>query len=384
LGHLRRTFALARAVSEHDPRSTCLILSGSPVAPSYALPDRVETVKLPSLAKEEDGAYHSLRLDIPLEDAQNLRGQMALAAARAFEPDVLVVDKTPLGLRGELTPTLDHLADTRCRLVLGLRDIDDSPDNVRRDWRGRRLRQLIRRYYDAILVYGPESSPDALDILEWNDLGMPIHHVGYVGQPVPTEVPQDMPSEYLLVTPGGGADGLRVLVTVADALRQSPIAMSTVMVTGPLMGRGEVEQLLSRTQGLDIRVEDFRTDMAAVIAAARAVVAMAGYNTVAELMMARKPALLIPRVRPREEQLVRASALAEAGLCAMLHPDRLSPTAMREALDRLFERERPQVPVGEHDGAARAAHTLAAMATRARDAGVMDDHRVASATAVGA
>jgi predicted glycosyltransferase len=361
LGHLRRTFALARALAD-DPDTTSLILSGSPVAPSYALPARVETVKLPSLAKEEDGTYHSLRLDIPLEDVQSLRGHLALGAAVAYRPDVLVVDKTPLGLHGELVPTLDHLRETNCKLVLGLRDIDDSPDNVRREWRGHQLRRLIRHYYDTILVYGPASSPDALDILGWNDLGMPIHHVGYVGQPIPTDIPRDMPRDYLLVTPGGGADGFRVLATVADAIRQAPLPLATVMVTGPLMGRGAVEQLVSQTRDLDIVVEDFRTDMAAVIAGARAVVAMAGYNTVAELMMARKPALLVPRVRPREEQLVRATALAGAGLCAMLHPDDMTPAVMRQALDQLLRRARPSVPAGEHDGAGCASGILSELA----------------------
>jgi len=55
---------------------------------------------------------------------------------------------------------------------------------------------------------------------------------------------------------------------------------------------------------------------------------MAGYNSVCELLAARSRALLVPRVRPREEQLIRAERLAERGLVDCLHPDRLTPAAL--------------------------------------------------------
>src|SRR5260370_34658044 len=65
---------------------------------------------------------------------------------------------------------------------------------------------------------------------------------------------------------------------------------------------------------------------------------MAGYNTVAESVQARTPLLLVPRVRPGQEQLIRARFLAERGLAEMIHPDELTPATMRAALDRLVSR----------------------------------------------
>jgi hypothetical protein len=41
-----------------------------------------------------------------------------------------------------------------------------------------------------------------------------------------------------------------------------------------------------------------------------------------------RPTLIVPRVRPRQEQLVRAERFAALGLIDMLHPDDLSPAAL--------------------------------------------------------
>jgi predicted glycosyltransferase len=363
LGHLRRTLALARAVVERDPAATALIVTGSSLAGGYRLPPRVDTVKLPCVTKLPSGDYGSLRLGVELHELQRVRANLARAAASSFDPTVAVVDKSPLGLRGELQTTLDTLKrGGRCRLVLGMRDIDDSPSQVRREWRGKRMRQVIRRYYDAVLVYGPKSTMNAIDCMGWEPLDLPIEHVGYVGSPLPSEGPADLPREYLLVTVGGGADGMEVAAAVTEALRLRPLPLPTVIVTGPLMHDEDIRMLQRLAAGLDLRIEEFRPDMEAVIAGASAVVAMAGYNTVSELMHARKRALLVPRVHPREEQLVRARTLAAAGLADMLHPDALGPQAMRAAIDRLLARRPPEPPAEACDGAPRAAEILHALA----------------------
>ena len=363
LGHIRRTLALARAISEADSEASVLILTGSTVACCYRLPPRVDTVKLPVITKNAAGAYESLRLPIEFEDVRALRSAVALAAAKSFRPTVAVVDKTPLGVRGEIRATLEWLRHQRgCRLVLGLRDIEDGVEKVRAEWSQLGLRSTIERYYDTILVYGPESSMDALDCLGWDDLPVPVHHVGYVCSSPGIERPPDFPSEYLLATTGGGADGLSVLVNVIEALRIRPLPLPTVIVTGPLITDRDFAGLIERTAGLNIRVHEFRADMESVVAGAKGVVSMAGYNTVAEVLGARKRALLVPRIVPREEQLLRARALAEQGLIEMLHPAELSPSVMREALDRLLTRPAPAPEFVLDQGAVRAAGVIRALA----------------------
>lgn len=366
LGHLRRTLALARAVGERSPRANSLIVTGSTEASSYVLPPRVDTVKLPVLWKHSDGSYRSRQLAIESEELQSLRSQLTLAAAEMFDPVVAVVDKTPLGVRRELLPTLEALRATgRARLVLGLRDVEDDPLAVRRHWRQEGMVDAIRRLYDAVLVYGPDSTPDALDCLGLPDLGMPVHHCGYVGSPLPSRGPQDLPADYLLATAGGGVDGFELLDAAIGAVEERPLPCPLVAVTGPLMPAGDVASLLARSEGLDVHLVTFRPDMEAVIAGARAVIAMAGYNTVAELVRAGKPSLLVPRVRPSEEQLVRASALARAGSVTMLHPAELTATRLRSMLDALLDPviDRRPLVAEEHDGARKAAELLVELAT---------------------
>ena len=144
--------------------ASSLILSGSPIAPFFALPagrrhrEAAEPHPRRATAARRAGRSASISSDL-----RALRSSIARAAAESFAPDVVVVDKVPLGLDGELAPAAARRsrADPRRRLVLGLRDIDDSPERVRRKW-SPTLREAIESHFDAVLVYGPESSPDAL------------------------------------------------------------------------------------------------------------------------------------------------------------------------------------------------------------------------------
>ena len=63
------------------------------------------------------------------------------------------------------------------------------------------------------------------------------------------------------------------------------------------------------------------------------------------------PALVVPRVRPSAEQLVRANDLVAAGLAAMIHPDEITPPLMREAIIATSHRERRPVDHADYCGA---------------------------------
>ena len=75
-----------------------------------------------------------------------------------------------------------------------------------------------------------------------------------------------------------------------------------------------------------IKMIEFDNRMEELIAGAKAVVAMGGYNTYCEILSFDKPALIVPRVQPREEQLIRARRAAELGLIEMLLPEGSRPT----------------------------------------------------------
>jgi predicted glycosyltransferase len=62
---------------------------------------------------------------------------------------------------------------------------------------------------------------------------------------------------------------------------------------------------------------------------------MGGYNTVSEILAFEKRALVVPRVAPRREQLIRAQRMSELGLLDVLHPDQLTPGALSQWLGRV-------------------------------------------------
>src|SRR3954454_21002464 len=209
-------------------------------------------------------------LQIGSDDLHNLRASLALAAATAFAPDVTVIDKLPLGLGGELEPTLQALRASGTKIVLGLRDVEEDPVAVRRRWRETGAREALRRYYDTVLVYGPDGgTADALSCVGWTDLRIDVHHVGYIGAPLPSDPPADLPPEYLLATVGGGADGFPVLAAVVDAVRERPLCLPVAAGAGPPRDPRAAPERRPGPEGLPIQLFEARPDMDAVVAGAR-------------------------------------------------------------------------------------------------------------------
>lgn len=365
LGHLQRCLTLAGRVLAQDPSATALIVTGSSYVPGDLAPG-IDVLKLPTMGRDSGGAYTARSLDVETTALARMRADVATVVASSFEPDVVVVDKLPLGLDAELEGTLRALRAGPARIVLGLRDIEDSPEAVRRRWDEGHHGRALETLYDQVLVYGPDTSLDMLDCVEWHRPLPPVEHVGFVGPARVADRPEDLPERYLLVTCGGGVDGHDVAAAVLAALRVQPLPIPTYVVTGPLMPRHDVEDLRERAHGMDVVVQTSRPDLGAVAGHATAAVSMAGYNTVCELLGAGTPTLLVPRTNPSREQLIRAQGLADAGLAMMLRPEDLQPVAVRDALEELLTRPRPATRLRNADGAERAASILLDHARAAR------------------
>src|SRR5512138_1644155 len=97
LGHLRRTLSIATQLAQDLPTASQLIVTGSTVAGAFDVPDRSDLIKLPSLSKRKDGRYKARSLPLSPSQVIHWRKQMILQAAMAFQPDLLLVDKSPAG-----------------------------------------------------------------------------------------------------------------------------------------------------------------------------------------------------------------------------------------------------------------------------------------------
>ena len=80
----------------------------------------------------------------------------------------------------------------------------------------------------------------------------------------------------------------------------------------------------------------FEQDMHRRIRQARLVVCMGGYNTLCELVALRKTALVVPRVKPRLEQAIRAEQWARRGAIFSLHPSALTPDTLADRVVHLL------------------------------------------------
>lgn len=161
LGHMRRNLLLAETLAQRSAGTDVLGIAGSREAAIFGARRGIDCVTLPALQKRSTGSYHARHLDVPLGDLVALRSRIIAAAVDAFAPDLFVVDNVPRGAEGELNATLEALRGRgRGRLVLGLRDVLDAPATIRAEWGRARNEEAIRRYYDAVWVYGDRAVYD--------------------------------------------------------------------------------------------------------------------------------------------------------------------------------------------------------------------------------
>jgi len=347
LGHLRRCRTIAHSLVNDFPGLNVLIISGSSIAGAFDYRARVDFVKIPSVIKLRNGDYTSLDRHIDLNDTLKLRRSIIRHTAEKFRPDIFIVDKEPMGLRGEVEETLAYLKTQNTKLVLGLREVMDAPHLLDSEWKHSEIMQKIDKYYDSIWVYGP---PDFYDPLVGLDAPAAVRSkmvfVGFLQRSVfKEEAAGHRPKgDYILVTTGGGGDGSDLIHDVIHAYQEDPtLTHQAVIVLGPFMSVNQRRKLITKGGKIPyIRLIEFDNRMEDLIAGASAVVAMGGYNTYCEILSFDKPALIVPRMRPREEQLIRAIRAAELGLIDMLLPgEAAEPLRLAEALKALPDRDPP-------------------------------------------
>src|SRR5438045_4412424 len=143
-----------------------MVLSVSPIIGIFDFSSRVDFVRIPGVIKLRNGEYVSLNLHIDIEETLAMRSSIIRHTAEIFDPDILIVDKEPLGLRGEVRPTLDLLRRRGTPLVLGLRDVMDEPGALETEWERKNAIPALSEYYNEIWVYGLPQICDPLAGLE--------------------------------------------------------------------------------------------------------------------------------------------------------------------------------------------------------------------------
>lgn len=351
LGHLRRCRAIAHALLDHRRDLSVLILSGSPIIGSYGFRARVDFIRIPGVVKLRSGGYTARGLDISTEDAISIREAIIYSTADTFKPDIFLVDKEPLGLRGEVKNTLELLQNRGARTVLGLRDVMDDPDMLAKEWERKTVLPALDELYDDIWVYGRPEIYNPLAGIGVSQTALDkITYTGYLRRSSnPAAAAHDpdhtdIKGPFILVTPGGGGDGAALVEWTLRAYEHDPdIPHDAVIVFGPFMHVDLQSQFRQRVDRLDrVHALTFDSNLEHLMSMASGVVAMGGYNTFCEILSFDKPAIIVPRTTPRLEQYIRASRAQDLGLTMMLVDDgSYDPQKMAQALRDLPERPRP-------------------------------------------
>ncbi|MFQ5450957.1 MAG: glycosyltransferase family protein [Nitrospinaceae bacterium] len=346
LGHLRRNMLIAKTLSSSPLQANILMISGSNVTTAFDIPSGVDCLTLPAVCKKNDGSYQSRSLGLSIKDIIAFRSKTICSAIEAFEPDVLIVDGVPRGLNRELNQTLEYLrlrGNTLC--ILGLREVLDEPETIRKEWQMRANEESIRDFYDAVWIYGDRTVYDVVREYRFSrQMADKVRYTGYFDRRSPAGAgdPHNIrgliadlglpPGRLVLCMSGGGQDGSQLVDSFSRA--HMPDDFSGVILTGPFMPAHIKKEIHARArQNHRLRVMEFHPEPTRLLGCADRVISMGGYNTVSEILSFEKRALVVPRVSPRREQMIRAERLNKLGVLDICHPDQMSPGTITHWLE---------------------------------------------------
>ena len=356
-GHLRRALLLGEALVACGAR--VLVASGGPLA-GFPVPAGVELLELPPIVAR-DAAFSTLVTPAgdPVDDRYwAFRRERLLAAFRAFDPDVLVLEHWPFG-RSAFTPEVSVLLDAArnrgARVAASVRDILVSKADPSK------YRRMVEHAagLDRILVHGdPALLPFAASFPLAHELGERLVHTGYLAPPAPAAAER---GREVLVSAGGGAVGERLCRVALEAARTNTDRPWRIVTGGGL--RAAAFANLRERAPAHVLVERHRPDLAALVARAAVSVSQAGYNTVVEALAGGTPMVLVPFAAGAEdEQTRRALALAARGRARLVPEAELSASRLARAVEAALTEPAPAALPIRLDGAARSAELLLELA----------------------
>ena len=382
MGHMQRTGSIAWEIYRLREEASILTFSDSQLGQFFSISPHHDYIKLPSIAKDGPGNWKATHLSMSFPEILHLRKQLISHVLLNYAPDIFLVDHMPHGAMGELLPALEAMKHSRIhtQVVLGLRDILDSPDVTIKRWQMEGAYDAIERYYARILVFGMQNVYDVVDKYQIPEAeAKKVFYCGYVTNLAAAVKAPALRAKYLaneaagtpliVVMAGGGADAYPMMSTLFDALPKLLENQRCVLavVTGPFMPVELIGELSRRSEGLPVFLMESVNDSLSHIGAADLVISMAGYNTTVEILRMKKPAILIPRAGPSAEQRTRARLFAEKRWVDMMDPDEVTPDGLAERisyhLSHPFESNPNELP--NLDGAAGAAKlTLSVLASK--------------------
>ena len=326
IGHLARTSRIAQALRDEGFAVT-MVSGGEPVA---GFPGAgVDLVQLPPV-RSRDYAFSAL-VDPAGQEIDDrykaARYDRLLATLSQIRPDVVIIEAYPFGrrqMRFELLPLLEA-AQALAPAPLIVSSIRDILQENRKPGRAEETADLVRRYFDLVLIHGDasfakleETFPHAGAIADRT------LYTGLVAPPPPA--PSDDRYDIVVSAGGGAAGGLLVMAAFDAARKRSDLRWC--IISGP--------NAMPAAAADGVALFRFRSDFPGLLMNAQVSVSQAGYNTVCDILNARCGAVLIPFAQSGEtEQSLRAAKLKVLGLAEVVSETDLSPARLGQAISSM-------------------------------------------------
>jgi predicted glycosyltransferase len=355
VGHLVRCSAIAKSLSSI---SHVTLLSGGTPIEGYSAPSAVDFVQLPALRWDfvAGASPQPDRSGMTLARTEQMRSEILVEHYLRTRPQIVITEWFPFAPErfGETLNALFDVISKERKKPIVLCSIRSTPSakmwNSRTDpaWVNRQLRDHfsgVLHHVDAKLI--PLA---ALGSYERTALsGVPVWQTGFVRRPS-TRTDYGRPSNGLLLTVGGGsAVGARLLRRWVKAARAgSPELFPINAVCGPQMDAGDRKDVRAE-QAANIAVHDRVDNLDELIGSSRAIVCLAGYNTLVEALSLGKPVLAFPN-NELGDQPFQLNALHSQGM--LLRADQSQSEHEITALMNDLINFRPQHPI-DYNGANR-------------------------------
>jgi predicted glycosyltransferase len=339
VGHYYRVRELARALSADFEVH---VINGGRRIPGAPLPAGVALAMLPPLFRQPETGELAALDEEPLADVLERRLARVVETVRGLAPDLFVVEYFPFQrweLATEILAAIDCARASNPRLVVccGVRDVPRAPEETLAD----SVIATLNARFDYVLVHGDERVTRLQDHFpRLSEVRIPVLYTGYVSQGSPVAA---APGRHVVASAGGGVDGFELLAAAARTWRElvdrgMVEERQLIMFAGPFMpqrDRAALEPLCAKAR---VMLRSFSDDFLACLAAAEMSISRAGYNTCANLLESRVPAVLVPSGLV-SDQAFRARRLADMRLAEVVDPSDLE-RALPEAMVRCLQRGR--------------------------------------------
>ncbi len=365
---------------------TCdvFFLDGGRPIPEADLDERVERISLPPLRTGPQG-IEPVDTESDLQAVMHERQDRLSEAMEQICPDVFCVEFFPFSrwsLKGEILNTIARLneANSNAKVLCSLRDIPTrAKSNVlqpvtpvqRRDGDAMRFYSVpfggihheyvafnrryyeevvpaLNQYFDAVLVHGDSQLSRLEDHFPWvDDIGIPVVYTGFVSEKLEdVSRPDGAPDRYVLVSAGGGAEGLALVAPCIEAWKQltqdnALNGREMVIFAGAFIDETHFDALRALCGDGPFRIERFTSNFLAWMKHADLSISRAGYNTCMNVLETQVPSILVPSIA-MDDQEFRAQKLMGLGLAQVIHPDQFGVTKMAKAIAEMLESSVPE------------------------------------------